>query len=149
MGCRLLGSAHQCRHLRAQPRQQRRGQVQAAGLAQCLGHPRAHPAGRCRRARARQRQAGRDVPATAGRFSEDQPLHHAVPADRGGGHARQRDWPEAGRHLRHHLLRRREQALNAPGPLSGGDRHHLPGPAGGHLLHRAGDADRPGDRHRG
>ena len=41
------------------------------------------------------RQAQEDVRGAAGRVPQDQPLHHAVPADRGGRLPQQRRWPEA------------------------------------------------------
>ena len=43
-GAGLSGSAHQRRHVRAQPGQRRRREVEAARLAQRLGDPRAHEA---------------------------------------------------------------------------------------------------------
>jgi peptide/nickel transport system substrate-binding protein len=61
VGRRLLGPALERRHFHAQPRQRRRCQGQAAGLAQCLGDSRADQAIGCRRAGARCRQAQEDV----------------------------------------------------------------------------------------
>jgi len=103
VGRRLLGSAHQCRHLRAQPRQLRQRKIQAAGLAQCLGHSRTDQAGRCRRAGARRQEAQGHVRGHAGRVPQEQPLHHDLPADRGGRVPQQpagsEDRADFGRHL--------------------------------------------------
>ena len=59
VGCRLLGPAHQRRHVRAQSGQRRRREVEAARVAQLVGDPGAHEEDRRRRARARRRRSAR------------------------------------------------------------------------------------------
>jgi peptide/nickel transport system substrate-binding protein len=82
-------------NVRAQPGQLRQCQVEAARLAQRMGHPGADEEGRCRRPRARPGQAQGDVRGDAGRLPQGQPLCHALSADRGGGVSQRRRRPEA------------------------------------------------------
>lgn len=101
---RLSGPAHQCRHLRAQSRQCRRGQEhRASRLAQCLGHPGNERPDQRRRARARCRHARDHVRGAAARAPGDLALRDHVP-----GHRRDRIQEGGQRHDLGAVLRRQQ-----------------------------------------
>ncbi len=113
VGPGLSRPAHQCGDLRHQREQQRGREVEDAGLAQRLGHPRDdqdHP-GQC--ARAGRRQARRRLWRSAARAPEGLALRDHVPAGRGLGRAQERQELGHRAELGHEFLRADRQELSA------------------------------------